>query len=464
MKLQSLKHHLKLHRFKFDRGKDKEILGMAWPSITEQILEMMVGIVSMMFMGSLGNAAVGAVGMVTTLMNFLQTVFSGLSIGTTVVIARVTGEGDPVEARRTLIQSGYMAILVGIFLMTAGKIFTLPILNFFLGGAEETVFNLGISYFSIILFNLPFFVLDIIVSGAMRGAGDTKTPMIVTGGVNILNIILNTVLIFGVPFLHIPAMGVVGSAIAVTTSRIVGVTVRVLVLYNRKGLKMNLSLKDDYRIKPQLMKRIINIGVPGFIEQAVMQGGFLILQVIIVTMGTVAMAAYQIGLNINGIIFFPIFGFAIANTTLVGQSLGERNYDKAHTYAYESLKITMLLAFVLGLLTFTFAPYLAMMYTRDPVTIKEAVVLVRTFGVLEPLLAILNICSATLKAAGDIKYVMITSIVGLWSLRVLPSFVFDRWLGLGLAAVSIGIFLDFSCRSVMYLVRMNKGKWKYLKV
>lgn len=464
MKLQELKHGLKLHRLKFDKEKDKEIMGMAWPSITEQILEMMVGIVSMMFMGSLGNAAVGAVGMVTTLMNFLQTVFSGLSIGTTVVIARVTGEGNPVEARRTLIQSGYMAILVGIFLMAAGKIFTLPILNFFLGGAEETVFNLGISYFTIILFNLPFFVLDIIVSGAMRGAGDTKTPMIVTGGVNILNIILNTALIFGVPFLHIPAMGVAGSAIAVTTSRIVGVTVRVLVLYNRKGLKINLSLKDDYRLRPQLMKRIINIGVPGFIEQAVMQGGFLVLQVIIVTMGTVAMAAYQIGLNINGIIFFPIFGFAIANTTLVGQSLGEKNYDKAHTYAYESLKITMLLAFVLGLLTFTFAPYLAMMYTRDPVTIKEAVVLVRTFGVLEPLLAILNICSSTLKAAGDIKYVMVTSIIGLWSLRVIPSFAFNRLLGLGLMAVSIGIFLDFSCRSVMYLVRMNKGKWKYLKV
>ncbi len=455
---------MNLHRFKFDRPMDRAIIGLAWPSITEQILEMLVGIVSTIYMGWLGASAVAGVGMVNTLMNFLQTVFSGLSIGTTVIIARLTGEGDITEAKRTLVQSGYMALVVGIFLMAAGKLFSIPILRLFLGGAEAVVFNLGISYFEIILFNLPFFVLDIIVSGAMRGAGDTKTPMIITGGVNVINIILNSMLIFGVPALHIPAMGVAGSAIAVTISRILGVTVRVLVLYNRKKLKLSMSLKDDYTVRPLLMKRIINIGVPGFIEQAVMQGGFLILQVIIVSMGTIAMAAYQIGININAIAFFPIFGFAIANTTLVGQSLGEKNYGKAHTYAYESLKITMLFGLVLGVLMVVFSPQLATLYTRDPLVIKEAVGIVRTLGVLEPLLAILNICSATLKAAGDIKYVMITSLIGLWTLRVLPSFALDRLFGIGLTAVMISIFLDFSSRSIMYLLRMNKGRWKYLKV
>ncbi len=451
-------------KFKLDKAMDREIINLAWPSITEQILEMFVGIASTIFMAWLGTAAVAGVGMVNMLMNFLQTVFAGLSIGTTVIIARVTGEGNIAEAKRTLIQSGYMAILIGIVMLIVGKIFSFSILKLFLGGAEEAVFNLGYSYFGIILFNLPFFVLDIIVSGAMRGAGDTKTPMVITGGVNILNIFLNIVLVFGVPFLHIPGMGVMGSAIAVTTSRIIGVTARVLVLYNRKGLRLNLSLKDDYSLKPQLMKRIINIGVPGFIEQAVMQGGFLILQVIIVTMGTVAMAAYQVGININAIAFFPIFGFAIANTTLVGQSLGEKQYDRANTYAYESLKITMIFGFVLGILMFIFAPQMAKLYTHDPLVIKEAVGIVRTFAVLEPLMGVLNICSATLKTAGDIKYVMVTSLIGLWILRVLPSYTFDRLFSWGLVAVMIGIMLDFTARSMMYLVRMNKGKWKYLKV
>lgn len=447
-----------------DKTAGKEIIGLAWPSITEQILEMTVGMVSTIYMGRIGTNAVAAVGMVNMLMGFLQTVFSGLAIGTTVIIARITGEGNKTEARRALIQSGYMAIVAGILLTALGRTFSAYILGFFFGGSEAEVFNIGADYFNIVLFNLPFLVLDIIVSGAMRGAGDTKTPMVITGGVNILNIALNSALVFGVPFLHIPAMGAVGSAIAVTISRVISVVVRVLVLYCRKGLKLNLSLKDDYSIRPPLMRRIINIGVPGFIEQAVMQGGFLVLQIIVVTMGTVAMASYQIGLNINALAFFPIFGFAIANTTLVGQSLGEKKYEKAETYAYEGLKITMAVGFIIGIFMLIFARQLAYLYSNDPQVINESVGIVRTFGVLEVLLAILNLCSATLKAAGDINYVMISSFIGLWIFRVFVSFALNKWLGLGLYAIMIGIFLDFSSRSALYLIRMNKGKWKYLKV
>ncbi|WP_026881830.1 MATE family efflux transporter [Clostridium akagii] len=451
-------------KFRLDKKTDKKIISMAWPSIMEQILEMMVGMVSIIFMGRIGTDAVAAVGMVNMLMGFLQTVFFGLSMGTTVIVARVIGGGDKEEAKRTLIQSIYMAAIVGIFLSVSGKVFDVPILKLFFGGADVKVFNLGISYFGIILINLPFFVIDIVISGAMRGAGDTKTPMIITGLVNILNVILNTMLIFGVPALHIPAMGIIGSAMAVTISRIVSAVLRVIVLFAHKGLKLNLSLKDDYSIKPKLMKRVINIGIPAFIEQAVMQGGFLILEVVIVTMGTTAMASYQVAINVNSIAFFPIFGFSIANTTLVGQSLGERRYRKAEHYAYESLKITMIVAFVIGMLMVIFARQLASIYSNDPGVIKEAMGLIYTFGIIEPMLAILNICSATLKAAGDIKYVMVTSFVGLWSCRVFLSFGLNKWMGIGMLAVMIGIFFDFASRSVMYLIRMNKGEWKYLKV
>lgn len=455
---------MKKFTLKLDKKADKEIIGLAWPSITEQILEMMVGMVSTIFMGRIGTSAVAAVGMVNMLMGFLQTVFSGLSMGTTVIIARVTGEGDKTEAKRALVQSIYMAFVVGIILAAAGRIFSTPILKLFFGGTEAKVFNLGMSYFNITLIGLPFFVLDIIVSGAMRGAGDTKTPMIITGIVNIINIILNTVLIFGVPFLHIPALGVVGSAIAVTVSRIFAVTTRIIVLFRGRKLKLNLSLEDDYTIRPKLMKRIINIGVPAFVEQAVMQGGFLVLQIIIVGLGTVAMAAYQVGINVNSLAFFPVFGFAIANTTLVGQSLGERQYKKAEHYAYEGLKITMMVAFALGILMFIFARPLAHLYSNDALVVSEAVGLIRTFGVLETFLAILNVCSSTLKASGDINYVMVSSFVGLWTCRVFVSYALIKWAGFGMTAVMIGIFLDFSSRSFMYLSRMNKGKWKYLRV
>jgi putative MATE family efflux protein len=455
---------MKKFTFKLDKKADKEIIDLAWPSITEQILEMMVGMVSTIFMGRIGTSAVAAVGMVNMLMGFLQTVFSGLSMGTTVIVARVTGEGNKTEAKSALVQSIYMALAVGLLLAVCGRIFSSSILNLFFSATEATVFGIGISYFNITLISLPFFVLDIIVSGAMRGAGDTKTPMIITGIVNIINIILNTALIFGVPFLHIPALGPTGSAIAVTISRIFAVTARIIVLFRGRKLKLNLRFNDDYSVKPILMKRIINIGVPAFIEQAVMQGGFLVVQIIIVGLGTVAMASYQVGINVNSLAFFPIFGFAIANTTLVGQSLGERQYKKAEHYAYEGLKITMLAAFALGMLMIIFARPMAHLYSEDPLVINEAVGLIRTFGVLETFIAIMNVCSSTLKASGDINYVMVSSFVGLWVCRVFVSFALIQWAGFGMTAVMIGIFLDFSSRSFMYLSRMNKGKWKYLRV
>jgi Na+-driven multidrug efflux pump len=286
--------------FKLDKEVDRGIIKLAWPSITEQILEMMVGMVSTMFMGRIGTSAVAAVGIVNMLMGLLQTVFSGLAIGTTAIIARLTGEGNKAEAKRALIQSVYMVLTVGILLAITGKIFSKFILNIFLGGAEIKLFSYGLSYFKIILISLPFFVLDIIVSGAMRGAGDTKTPMII--------------------------------------------------------------------------------------------------------------------------------------------------------------------GFVIGILMIIFARHLACLYSKDPLVIKESVSLIRTFGLLEPLMAILNLCSSTLRTAGDIKYVMVTSFVGLWSLRVFLSYSLNRWFGIGMTAIMIGIFFDFSSRSIMYLFRMNKGKWKYIRI
>lgn len=450
--------------FRLDKNADREIIRLAWPSIIEQILEMMVGMVSTIFMGRIGTDAVAAVGMVNMLVGFLQTVFFGLSLGTTVIIARVTGEGNKKEAKRALIQSIYMALIVGILMLLLGRIFSVSILKAFFGGAEGRVLNIAIIYFNIVVFNLPFFVLDIIISGAMRGAGDTKTPMFITGAANVINILLNTVLVFGVPYLGIPAFGVAGSAIAVTIARIISVSIRLAALYKYRKLKLRLSFKDNYSVNIPLMKRIINIGIPGFLEQAVMQGGFLLLQIIIVNMGTIATAAYQVGINVNALAFFPIFGFSIANTTLVGQSLGEKDYKKSEKYAYESLKITMIFAFVMGISMFIFSKQLASIYTNDPLVISEARGIICTFGILEPMLAILNICSATLKAAGDIMYVMATSIVGLWSCRVFLSYGLYKMFNIGLTAIMIGIFFDFSSRSIMYLLRMNKGNWKYLKV
>jgi putative MATE family efflux protein len=314
--------------------------------------------------------------------------------------------------------------------------------------------------------NIESMGIDMVIAAAVRGTGDTKTPLYVTIIVNIINLILSSILVFGVNIYGqqiVPSMGVKGTAIAMTTARISGGLIRIIVLYWKKS-KFDIKIKDRYTLNMDMMLRIIKIGVPAFLEQLVMQGGFLLVQVIVISMGTVSSAAYQTGMNINSLAFMPIFGLAIAATTIVGQSLGHKDFEDAEMYASISNRIAIILITIIGVLMFVFARQLAMLYTNDEQVIKTSIVVIRIFVVLEPCFAIMNVCSGVLRAAGDIIFTTVTAVIGLWTFRILLAYLLVRFYNMGLYGVMIGIFLDSTLRAVMYGVRVKKGKWKYLKV
>jgi putative MATE family efflux protein len=426
----------------------------------------MVGMVSTIFVGRIGKESIAAVGMVNMLMFFFQTVFSGLATGSTVVIARIIGEGKREQAKIALVQSLFMSIIAGVGITAFGYAVASPMIKLFFYAAEPEVFDIALKFYRLVLVGLPFMVLDMVIAGSLRGAGDTKTPMYVTVIVNIINLILSSILIFGVQAngsYIIPAYGVAGTAIAVNVARISGGLIRVFVLFWKKG-KINLSRKDKYTLDKAMMKRIINVGLPAFFEQVIMQGGFLIMQVIVVAMGTVAAAVYQVGVNVNSLAFMPIFGFAIAATTMVGQNLGRKDYERAEIYAYETNKISVIIITAIGVLMFIFAKPLAMLYSNDAEVIKESIYVIRIFAVLEPFLGVMNVCAAVLRGAGDIKYIMVTAIVGLWLFRIAIAFTLEHFFKIGIYAVMIGVCFDFGVRSIMYGFRTRAGKWKYLKV
>lgn len=450
----------------FNRQAQKEIFQIAWPAIAEQMLIMMVSMVSTIFVGRIGQDALASVGVINSLVFFFQTIFAGLTTGATVIIARITGEGDHGKAKLALIQSLYMGIAVSALVTIIGYVFRVPILRFLFGASTGSVFEIGLLYFSIALIGLPFMAVDMVIAGAVRGAGDTKTPMFITGLVNVINLILSSVLIFGVDFgglVHIPAFGIKGAAIAVSIARICGALMRLVVLFAVKR-KLYLCFSDDFCIRLSMIFRIIKVGIPAFLEQAVMQGGFLLIQVIIVSMSTLASAAWQVGTNANSLAFMPMMGFAISATTMVGQSLGSRDYDRAQTYAYESVKSSMVAISAIGVLTFIFARPLACLYSTDPEVIELGVFVIKVFAVLEPFMAIMNVSSAVLRAAGDIMYVMMTSIIGLWSFRIMAAYFLNYFFGLGIHGVMIGTGADFIVRCILYFIRIRAKKWLYLKV
>lgn len=445
---------------------DREIIVLAWPTITEQILIMMVGIVSTILVSRLGKEAMAGVGMVNILINFFQTIFAGLATGSTIVVARVIGESGVKKAKAVLIQSLLMGIVVGVIFLIFGLATADLILKVFFQAADPKVLSLAILYYKITLIGIPFVILDMVVGGALRGAGDTKTPMYVTTVVNIINAVLSIVLIFGVNFetvITIPALGVKGAAIAAMIARVLGGLIIVCVLFRKKS-KVHLERSDEFIIDRKIMKRIIKIGVPSFMENLIMQGGMLIMQVLIVTLGTAEVAGYQVGNSIHQLAVMPVMVLAtIANTT-VGQNLGKRNYDMAEVYAYENNRLAIIVSIAAAVIEIVFAVPISKLYSVDAEVIRASVIVTIGFALIEPLLAIERVSASVMRCAGDIKYVIVTSILALWTFRVGISVLLVKFLHLGLHGVMIGIFLDFCVRGFMYVIRMRVGNWKYLKV
>ncbi|MDK2794272.1 MAG: hypothetical protein PWP75_901, partial [Caldanaerobacter sp.] len=296
------------------RNVAKEVMEIAWPSIAEQMLVMAVGMISTIFVGRISAAALAAVGLINMVIFFLQAVFAGLSTGVTVVVARLVGEEDIEGVKTATSQSFIMAVFLTLLFTLLGYAFDIPIIKTLFGKIEPEVFEFAILYYRIALIGFPFMVIALILGGALRGAGDTKTPMYVTAVVNIINLILNALLVFGVPYKGrylIPPFGVKGAAFSVTAARIVGGILLPYLIYSGKN-QAGIAIRGPFKLDFDMMKRIIKIGVPASLEQLVMQGGFLVVQIIVSTMGTTAIAVYQIGMNANSLAFMPIFGFSIA--------------------------------------------------------------------------------------------------------------------------------------------------------
>jgi putative MATE family efflux protein len=433
----------------------RSILALAWPAILEQLLVMAVGIVSTAFVGRIGTRELAAVGLVGMILFFIQTVFAGLATGATVVIARLTGEGDLALAKKAMVQSLFVGAGAGLAIGGLSLAFARPFLSLFFAGADPGVLEIGLSYFRIAMLGTPFLVVDLVVAGAVRGSGDTRTPMLVTLGVNSLNVALNAVLV--------PRLGITGSAVALMASRIAGGLVRVAVVFLKPGA-MKLGRRDAYSLDPALIARIVKVGLPAFVEQLVMQGGFLMIQVIVIDLGVVQAAGYQVAINVNSFAFMPVFGLSIAVTTMVGQCLGRRDLRGAAIFAFESTVVGVAVITIVGAANFFLSAPLASIFTSDPAVISLSGAMITLFACINPFLGVMNVSASVLRAAGDIKYVTVTALVGLWVFRLGVTLVLVKVFGLGIYGVMGGIASDFVVRSLMYGIRVGAGRWKDLKV
>ena len=437
----------------------KQVISIAWPAVTELVLASLFGAIDMIMVGGLGAAAIAAVGLTNQPLLLIMAVFQALNIGGTAIVARSIGSRNITVAQNTTKQLLLITALLSLLIIVPSVGFVKQIYVFM--GAKEDVVLLGIKYFILVLWGVIFQNLSLTIAAVLRGTGDTKTPMKINVASNIANVIMNYILIFG--RFGMPQMGVTGAGLATFISRGMAFTALIAFMFlSRSPLK--LSVKNLFSFDLSLTKRVLRIGFPSALEQLVLRTGNLFFVKAVAGLGTVVYAAHQISINILSLSFTAGMAFGIAASVLIGQSLGAGKNKLAEEYGKEVRFLGILVSTAMGILIFIFAEEIIGLYTSDLDVIKNASMILKMIAFIQPFQAAQLILAGGLRGAGDTRWPLYSTLVGIWGIRISFAYIFINIMNIGLVGAWLGICIDQIIRYVILYLRYKTNKWQYVKV
>lgn len=437
----------------------KRIINLAWPSILEMILHMTVWMVDTAMVGRLGAVAISAVGLGGQLFFNTVFIFSAIGVGTTALVSRSIGAGDKEKAANIGRQSLVLAWVIGILLFVGYNFLVDPILSN-ISIAPEVRGETEI-YLKTLLWAALFMPPMIVCNAILRGSGNTKIPMFIAAIANFSNIILDAILIFGL--LGFPVMGVKGAAIAAVIGQALGALVVHYLLFSGH-LAIKIDLKDIFKLDYQQIKRVTKISLPAAFEELVHNGGYVIGSFILATMGTVPFAAQQIAAATESLSFMPGFGFAIACTTLVGQSLGAKDIRTARLVTIEAAKMAMIVMGTVGVLFFAIPSQLTGVFTTDRDVINIAAICIRIAAFEQLFIAASMVMAGCLRGSGDTRWPLLTTAIGFWGFRLPMFYVMVFLWKLPIYYVWVVMVIDWSIRTILLYTRFKSGKWTQIQV
>lgn len=431
---------------------------MAWPVMLEMASLTVTQVVDMMMVGRLGPVAIAAVGLSNIPIQYTIQLFNALSVGTTALVSRAVGGGKTQEGREILQQSFFLSAAAAISMGLVFLRWAPAILGFF--GPEAGVLELGSGYMRLMVPGFIAMFISLVIAAGLRGAGDTRTPMKINLGVNMLNVLGNYLLIFGPgPF---PAMGVAGAGLATSLSRTIGAGFLVyLIIYKHPLLRMQgLGLK----LRFDLIGKVLDIGLPASGEQLVMRLGQLFYERMVASLGTAAYAAHQVALKAEAFSYMPGFGLAVATATVVGKNLGAGQPEEASAGAHESWKMGLVIMGSMGLIFFFFPHNLMRLFVDDPEIIELGAGCLRIVAFAQLPMATHFIYSWGLRGAGETKSVFYSTAVATWGGRLLFGYIFIRIFELGLYGAWLAMIVDWLLRGTYVRLRFNRGHWKKIQI
>mgnify|MGYP000936039829 CR=1 FL=1 len=432
---------------------------MAWPVILENLFQTALGTASMIMVADLGAAAVAGVGTATQILFVLQAAFGAVTTGTTVLIARAIGAGQDDEAnlitKQSLVLGAFLAVVLGVI----GYQYSDALIR--LLGADPDVVALGGGYLRVTMVSGLVLLGMFVISGALRGAGDTRTPMMVTGLINLINIGIAYLLIFGQ--MGFPALGVEGAAWAAAISRAIGVAILLGLLLRGRGA-LDIRGRDGWLPNTRIYARITRLGTPSMLEQLAMSGGMLVYGIIAISLGTTVYAVQRITFQALSISFMPGMGFAMAATAMVGQCLGARRADLSEISTWYAVRMAVAWMTVMGVIMAVLGGPIMRIFTDDPEMIALGVDALKVIAFSQPFMGIAQVLAGSLRGAGDTQFPMYSTALGVWIIRLPLGYLFGPVLGWGLSGIYMSNVVDAVARSVAQLLRYRSGRWREIEV
>lgn len=405
------------------------ILGLALPVIGENLLETLLGTVDTLLVAGVGTAALAGVGNGLQIMFFLLSALSALSVGSSILVAQAVGAADPVRAGLLARQSLVWSLILSLPLALGGFATAHPLMALF--GTTPEVTRIGVAYVQVTMATVVVVVALIIGGGVLRGAGDSRTPMIVTGIANVLNGFLAYALIFG--RWGLPALGAVGSAWATFIARGLALVLLLIAMWQgRNGVRI--SGRTGWKPEWSTARRVLALGLPASAEQVLLAAAFMMLTVLVAHLGTSTLAALRISITALSLSFLPGAGFSIAATALVGQCIGAKRPDDASAVARIATLWAVIWMGTIGLVIFVFATPIMHMFTREPDVVRIGAGGLRVVALIQPAWAIWGVQAGALRGTGDTRFPLIAGAVCTWS-AVLIVWIGLRIIGGGLPMV-----------------------------
>ncbi|MGI6575498.1 MAG: MATE family efflux transporter [bacterium] len=436
----------------------KVVLTLSWPAVARMGLNMLVQVIDLAMVGSLGAAAIAAVGVSNQIFFLAIGIVSAFSIGTIALVSQNIGANNIPQAKAVARQALIFTASATFILSLIGFSFAPQLISAVLIMMEEPdpdILALGTAYLRIISLSISFRFLMPVINGILQGAGNMRMPLYIMIVANAFNIIGNYFLIFGIgPF---PRLDVAGAAIATALAGVLG-TIMGLAAVFHSSCKVQLSLKDSFHIQIPVIKRILQVGIPAAIEQCITHGGQLLYTMLAASLGSIAIAANQIMMSAFSMTSLPCIGFAMVATTLVGQNIGAKKITRARAGGLETLRWAVIFTSLVGLV-FIFYPELVIRgFTDDPEVIPLASRTLRILGLAEPALATALVLAGGLRGAGDTRWVMYITAFGLLLVRLGFSLTFVSW-GWGLLGLWGAATLEAYVRACLVFNRFNSGQW-----